>query len=49
LLMKGAYPSEEIKNLPTGYRVNAVHTANVPYLQSDRNIIEVCKGSGESL
>ena len=49
LFMKGVYPSEEIKNLPTGYEVNAVHSLNVPYLQSDRNIIEVRKVSGEFL
>lgn len=49
LLMKGVYPSEEIKKLPTGYRINAIHVVNVPYLQSDRHVIEVLKESGKPL
>ncbi|MDA9611657.1 16S rRNA (guanine(527)-N(7))-methyltransferase RsmG [OM182 bacterium] len=49
LLMKGVYPSEEIKKLPAGYRVNAIHVVNVPFLNSDRHVIEVLKESGESL
>jgi 16S rRNA (guanine527-N7)-methyltransferase len=49
LVMKGVYPSEEIKKLPTGYRVNAIHAVNVPYLQSDRHVIEVLKEPGMPL
>ena len=49
LLMKGVYPAEEIKKLPAGYRVNAIHAVNVPYLQSERHVIEVLKESGEPL
>lgn len=49
LVMKGVFPSKEIKRLPEGYRVNAIHAVNVPYLQSDRHVIEVRKEPGMPL
>ena len=39
--MKGAYPREEIKNLPQGYRVREVISLSVPGLRAERHLVLV--------
>lgn len=39
LAMKGAYPTEELENLPEGWRVEAVHRLTVPGLDAERHLL----------
>jgi 16S rRNA (guanine527-N7)-methyltransferase len=43
LSMKGKYPEEEIKSLPTGWKVAAVHELKVPGLGEQRHLVEICR------
>lgn len=37
--MKGAYPEEELKNLPQGYKVEDVVRLKVPFLEAERCLV----------
>lgn len=41
LAMKGAYPDDEIAELPPTWAVSAVHTLSVPGLDAERHLIEI--------
>jgi 16S rRNA (guanine527-N7)-methyltransferase len=43
LAMKGKRPDEEIKALPKSFRVLAVHSVQVPGLDGERHVVELCK------
>jgi 16S rRNA (guanine527-N7)-methyltransferase len=41
LAMKGVYPDNELKHLPPGFHVEAVHELAVPYQQGERHLAVV--------
>jgi 16S rRNA (guanine527-N7)-methyltransferase len=43
LSMKGKYPEDELKLLPAGWKVAAVHELNVPGLDESRHLVEICR------
>lgn len=43
LAMKGARPEEELRRLPAGFRLNAVHVLKVPGLDARRCVVEIGK------
>lgn len=43
LAMKGRYPEEELKALPTGWKVAAVHELKIPGLDEQRHVVEICR------
>ncbi|MGE5624467.1 MAG: 16S rRNA (guanine(527)-N(7))-methyltransferase RsmG, partial [Bacillota bacterium] len=43
LAMKGARPEEELRDIPPGYRVQAVHPLKVPGLAAERCLVEIVK------
>lgn len=43
LSMKGKYPEDELKLLPAGWKVAAVHELNVPGLDEQRHLVEICR------
>ncbi len=43
LAMKGARPDEEIADLPTGWRVSAIHPLRVPGLNAERHLVVVTR------
>jgi 16S rRNA (guanine527-N7)-methyltransferase len=43
LAMKGRDPTEELAGLPSGWKVAAVHRLNVPNLDEERHLVEICR------
>lgn len=43
LAMKGRYPEEELKALPSGWKSVAVHVLKVPELDEQRHLVELCR------
>lgn len=43
LAMKGKYPEDEIKLLPDGWKIAAVHALRVPGLDEQRHLVEICR------
>jgi 16S rRNA (guanine527-N7)-methyltransferase len=43
LAMKGRYPEDELKSLPTGWKVAALHELKVPGLDEQRHLVEICR------
>ena len=43
LAMKGRYPTDELKALPNGWKLAAVHRLNVPGLDEERHLVEICR------
>jgi 16S rRNA (guanine527-N7)-methyltransferase len=43
LAMKGRYPTDELKSLPSGWKLAAVHRVVVPGLDEERHIVEICR------
>jgi 16S rRNA (guanine527-N7)-methyltransferase len=43
LAMKGRDPAAELTNLPNGWKLAAVHRLNVPTLDEERHLVEICR------
>lgn len=43
LAMKGRYPDDELKAIPSGWKVAATHVLKVPGLDEQRHLIELCR------
>jgi 16S rRNA (guanine527-N7)-methyltransferase len=43
LAMKGREPAEEAAKLPSGWKVAAIHRLNVPALDEERHLVEICR------
>jgi 16S rRNA (guanine527-N7)-methyltransferase len=43
LAMKGRAPTAELDDLPSGWKVAAVHRLNVPGLDEERHVVELCR------
>jgi 16S rRNA (guanine527-N7)-methyltransferase len=43
LAMKGRYPADELKKLPSGWKLAAVHRLSVPGLDEERHLVEICR------
>jgi 16S rRNA (guanine527-N7)-methyltransferase len=43
LAMKGRYPTDELKSLPSGWKLAAVHRLDVPGLDEERHLVEICR------
>lgn len=43
LAMKGRDPAAELTHLPSGWKLAAVHRLNVPTLDEERHLVEICR------
>src|SRR5688572_1375271 len=43
LAMKGRDPAAELTKLPSGWKVAAIHRLNVPALDEERHLVEICR------
>jgi len=43
LAMKGKHPEAELAKLPSGWKLAAVHRLNVPALDEERHLVEICR------
>jgi 16S rRNA (guanine527-N7)-methyltransferase len=43
LAMKGRDPAAEVAQLPSGWKLAAVHRLNVPALDEERHLVEICR------
>lgn len=43
LAMKGRDPAAEVTKLPSGWKIAAVHRLNVPALDEERHLVEICR------
>jgi 16S rRNA (guanine527-N7)-methyltransferase len=43
LAMKGKRPDDELRTLPSGWKVAAIHPLNVPQLNQERHLVEICR------
>ena len=43
LAMKGRYPEDELQKLPNGWKLAAVHRLEVPGLDEERHLVEICR------
>ncbi len=43
LAMKGRYPTEELAHIPSGWKLAQVHRLNVPGLDEQRHLVELCR------
>ena len=43
LAMKGRDPAAELATLPSGWKVAAIHRLNVPALDEERHLVEICR------
>ena len=43
LAMKGKYPEEEVRKLPNGWKLAAIHRLDVPGLDEERHLVEICR------
>jgi 16S rRNA (guanine527-N7)-methyltransferase len=43
LAMKGRDPAAELEQLPSGWKVAAIHRLNIPGLDEERRVVELCR------
>ena len=43
LAMKGRYPADELEHIPNGWKLAAVHRLNIPGLDEQRHLVELCR------
>ena len=43
LAMKGRYPTDELERIPNGWKLAAVHRLNIPGLDEQRHLVELCR------
>lgn len=43
LAMKGRHPADEVTTLPSGWKLAAIHRLNVPGLDEERHLVELCR------
>lgn len=43
LAMKGRYPTDELAHIPNGWKLAEVHRLNVPGLDEQRHLVELCR------
>ncbi len=43
LAMKGRYPHDELTKMPNGWKIAAVHRLEVPGLDEERHLVEICR------
>jgi 16S rRNA (guanine527-N7)-methyltransferase len=43
LAMKGRYPTDELEELSSGWKLAAVHRLKVPGLDEERHLVEICR------
>jgi 16S rRNA (guanine527-N7)-methyltransferase len=43
LAMKGRYPTDELAQLPNGWKLAQVHRLNIPGLDEERHLVELCR------
>jgi len=43
LAMKGRYPTDELTQIPNGWKLAAVHRLNIPGLDEQRHLVELCR------
>ena len=43
LAMKGRYPHDELTKLPNGWKLAAVHRLEIPGLDEERHLVEICR------
>lgn len=43
LAMKGRDPTAEVAKLPSGWKLAAIHRLNVPALDEERHLVEICR------
>ena len=43
LAMKGRDPAAELAKLPSGWKLAAIHRLNVPALDEERHLVEICR------
>jgi len=43
LAMKGRYPTDELAHIPGGWKLAQVHRLNVPGLDEQRHLVELCR------
>jgi 16S rRNA (guanine527-N7)-methyltransferase len=43
LAMKGRYPTDELAHLPSGWKLAQVHRLNIPDLDEQRHLVELCR------
>ena len=43
LAMKGRYPTDELTHIPNGWKLAEVHRLNIPGLDEQRHLVELCR------
>jgi 16S rRNA (guanine527-N7)-methyltransferase len=43
LAMKGRYPTDELTHIPSGWKLAEVHRLNIPGLDEQRHLVELCR------
>jgi 16S rRNA (guanine527-N7)-methyltransferase len=43
LAMKGRHPTDELEHIPSGWKLAAVHRLNIPGLDEQRHLVELCR------
>ena len=43
LAMKGRYPTDELTQIPNGWKLAEVHRLNIPGLDEQRHLVELCR------
>jgi 16S rRNA (guanine527-N7)-methyltransferase len=43
LAMKGRYPTDELVHIPSGWKLAEVHRLNIPGLDEQRHLVELCR------